>query len=63
MSSSPSRERSYEELGFSTESVTKKYNIKGKIGSGTYGHVYRGQDKESGIFYAIKQIPKNKIKQ
>ena len=38
------------------------YKISKKIGSGTYGHVYRGESKSTGEFFAIKQIPKTKIK-
>ena len=54
MSTSPDRSNSYEALGFKKEAVTTQYNITGKIGSGTYGHVYRGVSKESGLTFAIK---------
>ena len=62
MNFEPHRIGTFGWFGFRKEAVTEGYNISAKIGSGTYGHVYRGINKYDGIAYAIKQIPKTKIK-
>lgn len=35
-----------------------KYDIEDKLGEGSFGIVYRVQNKETGLFYAMKTIPK-----
>ena len=41
----------------------KKYTNCIKIGSGTYGIVYRAKDKTNGLYVAIKEIIKERIEQ
>ena len=58
MNFEPDRIGTFGWSGFKKEPVTNYYNITGKIRSGTFAHVYRGINKQDGITYAIKQIPK-----
>ena len=58
MNFEPHRIGTFGWLGFQKAAVMDKYTIKGKLGSGTFAHVYRGINKLDGITYAVKQIPK-----
>ena len=39
-------------------SIWGKYEKKELIGTGTYGNIFKGQNKETGNYVAIKEITK-----
>lgn len=49
-------------VGYNSEPITKNYVIEKKLGDGTYGCVYLATHKSTHQKRAIKQLPRNKIK-
>ena len=49
-------------VGYNSEPITKNYVIEKKLGDGTYGCVYLATHKTTHAKRAIKQLPRNKIK-
>ena len=49
-------------IGVHKEKIDKYYSFIKELGQGSYGHVYRCQNKETGNVYACKKFEKKYIK-
>ena len=49
-------------IGEHIADIGKYYDFIKELGQGSYGHVYRCQNKETGNVYACKKMSKKKIK-
>ena len=43
-----------------SKEIWEKYEELGKLGSGTFGNVYKAKNKSTGKYVAIKEITKSK---
>ena len=49
-------------IGEHIADIEKSYEFIKELGKGSYGHVYRCQNKATGYVYACKKMSKKKIK-
>ncbi len=49
-------------VGISKEDINERYDFLAELGHGTYGSVYRIQQKLTGEIYACKKLDKKQIK-